>query len=388
MRSILHGLLRSLATAAGVIYAFSAAAESVPVPTLGAGTTIETLQVGKTTFSQVRVKAVNARTLTFLHSGGMASVSLRDLSPEWQVRFGYNPAAEASANAALAAAQSKAEEQRQKARAQRSSAKQAAQESSIERLLESFGRSPEITPVDLRPQFLNLGLDVKNQGRRPSCAVFAIVSALEFQNASLTGRAEKFSEEYLIWATRKTLGQSPDPTRTATDAAESDFQDAGFSLSEVVQGLRTYGIVPQDRMSYRKLALSSDEPTEQLVTEARTHRRVFVHDLPGRDEASIVMNLVQALNAGYPVAIGLRWPNELTARSGYLSQQKGLPENAHAVTLVGYENTTGRIEDTVFIFKNSWGITWGVGGYGHATRAYLLENLLHAVVLEVEPGTT
>jgi len=44
-----------------------------------------------------------------------------------------------------------------------------------------------------------------------------------------------------------------------------------------------------------------------------------------------------------------------------------MADGGHAVTLVGYKSATGRIEDAVFIFKNSYGVDWGQGGYGTAT---------------------
>ncbi len=361
----------------------SAAAENGPAH-LGPGAAIESLPVGKVTFTGVRIRSVTPRTLTFLHAGGLSSVQLRDLSPEWQARFRYDPAAEASAEAALKEASAKALERRRlEAKARKAQPTHA--DSRFEQLLHEFGKPPEFRDVDLRPQFHTLGLEVKDQGRRPSCAVFAVVSALEFQNASLTGTPEKFSEEYLIWATRKALGQSLGGVKTVLPSATADdYVDEGYTLKEVVGALRTYGVVAQSRMGYRKGAGITEDPPEEILTEARTRRRVFIHSVPGRDPQTVIANLVHALNAGTPIAIGIRWPHEHTARSGYLHGQKGVPEYGHAVTVVGYKNSTGRIEDTVFIYKNSWGITWGIGGYGHVTHTYLAENLLDAVLLEVE----
>ena len=59
--------------------------------TLGVGATFENLQAGKTTYRHVEVRSVNARALMISHAGGLASVRLRDLSPELQAAFGYIP---------------------------------------------------------------------------------------------------------------------------------------------------------------------------------------------------------------------------------------------------------------------------------------------------------
>jgi hypothetical protein len=231
-------------------------------------------------------------------------------------------------------------------------------------------------------------LGVKDQGRRPSCSVFAVVSALEYQNAILTGKAEKLSEEYLIWATRR-VTQRPvriDGSDGAGDAEPLGNEDAGFSLWEVVSALRAYGVPPQEVMPNTlggSMHLIPD-PSEEVVEAARSRRRVYIHLMAARDRASQVSAMTHALNAGVPVVIGVRWPHYRTIRGGVLSEQKPRADYAHAVTLVGYTCRSGRPEDVSFIFKNSYGARWGQGGYGRVTYRYLEENLLGAVLLEVQ----
>ena len=257
-----------------------------------------------------------------------------------------------------------------------------------------IGVPPELkASVDLRTKYLDLGLTVKNQGARPSCAVFAIVSALEFQNAELTGQPERFSEEYLTWATCKTLNRAPRLTVEAAAAADiesvdaKEIDDEGFALSEVVTALRAYGIPLQSRLPYTFGRTNTvAEPPAEVIAEARSHRRVSVFGLPGRDQPARVANLLHALNEGVPVAVDLAWPSARSVRTGYLNSQRPQPNGGHAVTIVGYENKTGALADTIFTFKNSWGVRWGVGGFGYVTYAYLLANLQDAAVLEVEPA--
>ena len=357
----------------------------------GSGASFETLQVGAVTYHQVQVRSVNARTLVIAHSGGVASIRLRDLSPELQARFGYNPVTEAAADEAL----QRAAQQHQQERHAQAAPRPAETDSKFENLLQRFGQKPEIKgEIDLRPRFFQLELGVKEQGRRPSCAVFAVVSALEYQNAEVTGQPEKLSEEYLIWATRKILNRaSPsaapviseeNPSAGGQNAA--DDEDEGFSLSDVVTALRTYGIPPQSAMPDtigRKMA-DIGEPSPDVISQARTHRRVYVHLVPGRDNAARIDNIIQALNTGVPVAIGLLWPNYRTLRAGFLSEQTPVQGAAHAVTLVGYKNPGERVEDTAFVFKNSYGPAWGEGGYGWVTCRYLQNYLLSAALLEVQ----
>src|ERR1051325_2275608 len=64
------------------------------------GAKLDSLPVGATTYQNVQVRSISLRTVMITHSGGMASIKLRDLSPEWQARFRYNPLAEAAAEEA------------------------------------------------------------------------------------------------------------------------------------------------------------------------------------------------------------------------------------------------------------------------------------------------
>ena len=121
-----------------------------------------------------------------------------------------------------------------------------------------------------------------------------------------------------------------------------------------------------------------------MIDEARNHRHVSVHSIPGRDSTTRLANIVHSLNAGVPVVIGLRWPHYSTVRAGFLSEQKPILDYSHAVTIVGYRSPTGRLEDTIFAFKNSYGSGWGMGGFGEATFPYLRQYLLSAVMLEVQ----
>lgn len=347
----------------------------------GPGSRLETMIVGATTYREVTVKSVSARTVLFLHAGGMASVKLSELSPELQEGFGYDPAAESASDRAMQAAIKEREARRATARAAAEAARAKQTRSKFETALHSFGEPAKVQPeVDLRPRFRELGLFAKDQGRRPSCSVFAVVSALEYIQAENTGEAVKFSEEYLIWATGRTIqGMGLGGTNRLGDDA-----DTGFALTEVVTALRSYGIPPAVSMP-NSLGISNNTvqaPDPEVIRLARDHTHVAVHLVPGRDTATQLNNIVHALNAGIPVAIGAGWPQFHNMRAALLNTQK--PVYGHAVTLVGYRSESGRLEDATFIFKNSWGAAWGANGYGFATYAYLVQHLNSAVLLELQ----
>jgi hypothetical protein len=365
------------------------------------GSTLESITVGQVTYSQVRIRTISAQTAMIQHEGGIASLRLRDLTPELQQRFGYNPdAAAAEAEKQKAAAIAAEAARRRQAQITAQKVAQAARveiktpDSKIDQLLRSFGSPPQIQEsVDLRPRYRELGLWIKNQGARSSCAIFSVVSALELQAAELTGQPQRYSEEYLQWATRKTLNRPAYVPKTVatisptkSDLMELLPEDEGFRLPDVVTALRAYGIPPRDRVPYRSADLIED-PTDEIIEEARSGLRVTCHLLPGKDSTEQIANIIHALNLGIPVPVGMAWPQQGSGayKTGYLDKQPTIPEGGHAVTIVGYKSPGGRLEATNFIFKNSYGTNWGIDGYGTATYAYLAENLRVGLILEAMP---
>jgi hypothetical protein len=353
--------------------------QSIQAAELNAGTHAapESLTVGTITYHAVQIRSVNTRSLVISHRDGLASIRLQDLPPDWQKRFNYDPTKEPVGEATPYSALPPP--------IRRSQLQPINRRSPIDDLLGRFGQPASLaTPVDLRPKLFKFELGVKNQGRRPSCAVFAIVSALEFQRAELTGQAEKFSEEYLIWATRKTVQRLPTANSTSATEPSSEDADEGFALFEVVEALRAYGIPLQASMPniWNRPSHALLEPPPDIIQSARRYQRVFVHQVPGRDAPTRLNNIIHALQAGLPVPIGLAWPAGRISH-GFIGPIAANPNAGHAVTLVGWQSATGQMKDAIFIFKNSWGPKWGQGGYGHVTYAYLRQNLHDAVWLEL-----
>lgn len=344
------------------------------------------LRVGDAVYQDVRVTDVTPQAVIIVHSRGMSQVQLRDLSAELQQAFGYSAAAEQEYLAATRRkhelAMAKAASAR-KRRAHQSNNAAAAGSSPVQSALSRFGQAPVIrNEVDLRPEFWRLELGSKNQGRRPSCSVFAVVSALEFQNAQLDGNTDKLSEEYLIWATMQSLGLRDEQALQY----DEDAIDAGFGLLEVVQALRTYGIPTHDAMpnTYGKSMADIEPPSDEIIEEARRRSKVHAYLITGRDQVTKINNIVHILNEGAPVVIGVQWPVASTLYNApVLSKQKPRDDYAHAVTLVGYRSDKGDPTSLRFVFKNSWGNKWGLNGYGWVTYAYLQQHLHAAVVLDV-----
>ena len=199
----------------------------------------EKLTVGQSIYYKVKVRNVTPDSITIFHYKGLTQISISKLSTDLQKAFHFNP--EKSADYLKQQHQLSREHNQARAERLRSqeSKKQANRNASD---LQQILRSPlELKQLaDLRPRIRELSLVSKSQGLRPSCAIFAVVSALEIQNARINNRANRLSEEYLIWATRKSLGL--DKMVLKMNGDNSSGVDAGFALMEVVSALRSYGI--------------------------------------------------------------------------------------------------------------------------------------------------
>ena len=61
--------------------------------------------------------------------------------------------------------------------------------------------------TNLRPLFERYGIEIKNQGNRGTCSVFALVGILEFEYAHTMNQNIPLSVEYLNWASNMSTGE-------------------------------------------------------------------------------------------------------------------------------------------------------------------------------------
>jgi hypothetical protein len=337
----------------------------------------ETWVVQGRSYENVRVREATPDAVTIFHKGGIKKFALADLPVELQERFAYDAEAAEEFSAAEAREREAAEAARLKREQELAKEREAARAQDRRTQTDPAGAPAVIEPedvrfypeLDLRPFYIEKGLYTKNQGRRPSCSVFALVSALEYEQARRTGTAARLSEEFLIWATLRMQPGIP--------------LDTGFNFPEVITALQTYGVPPHEFMpnTYGKSA-ADIRPSKAAIMMAQQRKQV----LPvwfRRDDPDLVARIVGVLNQKKPVIIGVRWPHWRTLDGNYLlKNQKPLENASHAVTLVGYRNTGGTPEGTTFIFRNSYGYQWGLAGCGFIHEKYLREHLVGAFFLQ------
>ena len=203
--------------------------------------------------------------------------------------------------------------------------------------------------VDLRPRLAGWGLVPRSQGKRPTCSVVAFTGALEFAVAHARNRGERLSPEFLNWAANQ--------TGRAT-------RDGGF-FSDMWNGFAKQGICAESMMPYQAEFDPARAPDPGARTDAqvklalglRIHwiKRWNVKTGLSDDEFAAIK---QALNRGWPVCGGLRWPKLPQWRDNVLRMCAPAEVfDGHSVLLAGYRDDAGQPGGGVFIFRNSNGDT-------------------------------
>jgi len=246
--------------------------------------------------------------------------------------------------------------------------------------------------VDLRPKIRQYGLRVRNQGNRGTCTVFATTFLIEYQKASMPGtpRGLDLSEEYLNWAGNKVTGE---------DA------DGGF-FTKFMPGFQTWGIATAKEMPYRAAyhPKHPDTPSKAAIASAQamfpvkypfTVLKVW-DNTKGMTRAEL-QNAIATLRSGRPVATGIWWLSTFaTVNVHGVPLLKDYPRSAntgsnppmfdgHSIDLVGFRRSAAFPGGGYFIFRNSFGRSFGNAGYGFVSFQYMRAYSNDAIAISPQP---
>lgn len=238
--------------------------------------------------------------------------------------------------------------------------------------LNPLGPASKLPQVDLRPEIQSFGLAVRNQGARGTCSVFALTFLLEYEyDSRLNSGYSALSEEYLNYVDH--LVQ-----HTTGDGDYFDNLDKGY---------QAWGIVTAAEEPYQATAVSS---IPQSLLDAGSLWTRFVADFikpwdnsKGASQSQLD-SVMSYLDANSPVAFGGWWPFAsawgTTTVDGVdvmnvpdINKKSSLVFDGHSVGLVGYCKDTDFAGGGYFVFRNSWGSTWGDSGYGYMPFQYVLD---------------
>jgi C1A family cysteine protease len=212
--------------------------------------------------------------------------------------------------------------------------------------------------VDLRNQCP----PVYDQGNLCSCTANAIACAYEYA-------------EMMEKGTRYQVGDVFTPSRLFIYYNERKIEcttneDSGAQIRDGIKSINQQGVCPETAWPY-DLTKFTQEPPEACYLDAQWNKSVKYQRID-----QTLSDIKCALISGFPIVFGIIvYPSfETPLNGGNIPMPNALTETplgGHAIVCVGFNDATSR-----FIFRNSWGATWGDQGYGYIPYEYLLDSSL------------
>jgi C1A family cysteine protease len=188
---------------------------------------------------------------------------------------------------------------------------------------------------------------VRDQGDRPTCAVFAVTAAHE----AMRSDGIDLSEESGLWSANRVSGGTP-PHAT---------------VANTLRGIRADGQARESDWPYG----SPRHPAGPPPAAAKRDNR-FVPGSSRQLSSLKVAALEQVLRGGEAVMLTFAFVRQawsIARNDGFVDAAPGQHvETGHAVLATGMGKWhTGA---TVIEFKNSWDSDWGDDGYGYLSKDY------------------
>ncbi len=216
---------------------------------------------------------------------------------------------------------------------------------------------------------------IENQLNLGSCTANAGVGMVEYYQRRAYGYDIDASRLFLYKATRDLLKSTG---------------DTGAFLRTTMEALVLFGVPPEEYWPY-VVANFDIEPSAFLYSFGQNYQALNYYRLdPAGTAKPTLLNAIKSnLAAGLPAMFGFTVYSSYTQAS--VANQGAFPYPAagekivggHAIMAVGYNDTiqikntaVGAVATTgALLIRNSWGTSWGNGGYGWLPYAYVLNGL-------------
>lgn len=233
-------------------------------------------------------------------------------------------------------------------------------------LLYSVKAAPPVS-VDLRPRCS----PIVDQGNLGSCTANAATGVLEYFQIRSSGTYSPASRRFIYKVTRNFLGL---------------HGDTGAYLRSTMGALALFGVPPEKFWTY-EIDRFDDEPPAFCYAFGSNYQALMYYrlDPPGISLDDLLTDIKASLAAGLPTMFGFPVYSSIERAVGGdipfpSSSERVL--GGHAVVAVGYDDSRtvvnpfdGRITEGALIIRNSWGTSWGDGGYGYMPYDYVTEGL-------------
>ncbi len=220
--------------------------------------------------------------------------------------------------------------------------------------------------MDLRPWCS----PIENQGSLGSCTAHAGVGMIEYLEHRAFGKHIDASRRFLYKATRELAGFKG---------------DSGAFLRNTMGAMRIFGVPPESYWPYAIADFDKEPPAFCYAFgqnfQATTYYRL---DPPGTSPKNLLTSIKAHIASKLPAMFGFTvYQSIWTAKGGMVPFPFAADKVAggHAIMAVGYDdglkidNKHGTTTRGALLFRNSWGPSWGDGGYGWLPYEYVLRGL-------------
>jgi C1A family cysteine protease len=220
---------------------------------------------------------------------------------------------------------------------------------------------------------------IENQGALGSCTAHAAVGVVEYYERRVSGKHLDGSRLFVYKTTRNLLGVTG---------------DTGAWLRNAMAALVLCGVPNERYWPYNDNDPDFDrEPPQFVYAVADNYEalKYFAHDPLHKNipRQAVVDSVKKYLAAGIPSMFGFWGYASFDSgdKPGHIplptdQELAGDPDWGHAIVAVGYDdglkitNTVSNVTTTgALLIRNSWGPTWGQGGYGWMPYEYVLKRV-------------
>lgn len=197
---------------------------------------------------------------------------------------------------------------------------------------------------------------VYDQGQLGSCTANAIAAAYEFDQM-------KEQESQIFTPSRLFIYYNERVIENTVD------QDSGAQIRDGIKTINSVGICPETMWPY-DTSKFADKPTDECYTDAHKHLAVEYKRVEQNLE-----QMKQCLIEGLPFVFGITcyesFESETVTKTGIVPMPKSNEKvlGGHALLCINFCE-----KNRQFGFRNSWGTSWGDGGYGYIPYDYLLNS--------------
>ncbi len=214
--------------------------------------------------------------------------------------------------------------------------------------------------------------EVEDQEQLGSCTANAGVGMVEYFERKAFGKYIDASRLFLYKATRDLMHEKG---------------DSGAELRSTMGALALFGVPPEEYWPYDIKTFDNIPPAFCYAFASNYQSLKYVSlDPANMPKGDVLTQIKTNLAASLPAMFGFTVYSSITQadKDGKIPfPGKGEKiEGGHAIMAVGYDdgmkiknNATGQSTTGALLIRNSWGKTWGDGGYGWLPYEYVLQEL-------------